>query len=71
MALSKVKTELIEDGAVTQSKLAAGVGASVSNATDVNSTVLEDGSVLVYSTSSQKWTATRQLENQVLNGGQY
>jgi ABC-type branched-subunit amino acid transport system ATPase component len=39
--------------------------------TDVDSTNKTDGSVLVYSTAVQKWVATTQLENQIIESGQY
>lgn len=44
---------------------------SISQATDVDSSNLENGSVLVYSESSEKWVATRLLENQNVESGHY
>lgn len=44
---------------------------SISNASDVDVTNLENGSVLVYKSSALKWTATRTLEQQNLEGGHY
>lgn len=44
---------------------------TINGAADVVVNTLEDGSILVYSTATNKWTATKQLEKQVLNGGQY
>ena len=38
---------------------------------DVDSTLLEDGSVLVYNMSTAKWTSTRILEKQKVIGGKY
>lgn len=38
---------------------------------DVDITNLQDGSVLVYSTSSQKWVAQLDLDKQNVNGGSY
>lgn len=43
----------------------------ISQADDVNVSNLENGSVLVYSGSSEKWVATRLLENQSVESGQY
>ncbi len=40
-------------------------------ADDVDVTNLENGSVLVYSESSEKWIATRLLENQSVESGHY
>lgn len=44
---------------------------SVNNLIDVDISNLENGSVLVYKLSSQKWAATTDLENQNINGGAY
>lgn len=38
---------------------------------DVNLTGLSNGSVLVYSSSTERWTATVDLEEQNINGGSY
>lgn len=43
----------------------------ISYADDVDITNLENGSVLVYSGSSEKWVATRLLENQSVESGHY
>jgi len=43
----------------------------LSSAADVDASVLENGSILVYKSSSLKWTATRSLEEQSLEGGHY
>lgn len=39
--------------------------------TDVDTSVLEDGSVLVYSADLAKFQSTRTLEKQIINGGNY
>jgi hypothetical protein len=44
---------------------------NISTASDVDVTNLENGSVLVYKSSALKWTATRTLEQQNLEGGHY
>ena len=49
---------------------AAGIQ-NISEATDVDASDLNDGSVLVYSTATQKWTATKELSNQIIESGQY
>lgn len=43
----------------------------INTAGDVDISTLENGSVLVYKSSSLKWTATRSLEEQSLEGGHY
>ena len=43
----------------------------ISQADDVDVSNLENGSVLVYSESSEKWVATRLLENQSVESGHY
>lgn len=44
---------------------------SMGDILDVDATAKTDGSVLVYKTTSSKWTATTLLEQQELNGGHY
>jgi hypothetical protein len=44
---------------------------SITDITDVDATNKENGSVLVYKTNTAKWTATRLLEEQEMNGGHY
>lgn len=46
-----------------------GPSAFVSASGDVDITNLQDGSVLVYSSSDAKWQATQLLEKQVINAG--
>lgn len=51
-----------------------GESASASNLEDlvnVDKTVLEDGSVLVYNTTTSKWVTTRLLEKQIMNAGHF
>lgn len=44
---------------------------SISGATDVDATGKENGSVLVYKTNTSKWTATRTLDLQIMEGGEF
>jgi hypothetical protein len=44
---------------------------NISDAHDIDVTNLENGSVLVYSESIEKWVATRLLENQSVESGHY
>lgn len=41
------------------------------NLGDVDASAKTEGSVLVYKSSTQKWTATNDLEDQNINGGSY
>jgi len=43
----------------------------IQDLTDVDTSILEDGSVLVYSTESAKFISTRTLEKQIINGGNF
>lgn len=43
----------------------------ITSAGDVDATALQDGSVLVYKSSSLMWTATTTLDQQNLEGGHY
>lgn len=47
------------------------VANEVSKLRDVDLTNLQDGSLLIYSSSSSKWEASTLLEKQVVEGGQY
>lgn len=44
---------------------------SVSALGDIDVTTLVNGSVLVYKSSTQKWTSTTTLEDQYMNGGAF
>ena len=44
---------------------------SINNMSDVDATNLENGSVLVYKTNTSKWTSTRLLDQQFMEGGEY
>ena len=44
---------------------------NISDFDDVDSTNLEDGSVLVYDANAGKWESTRVLEKQIINGGNF
>ena len=51
-----------------------GIGAQEVNLEDsknVDKTNLQNGSVLVYNSSSSKWVATRDLEEQFVNAGHF
>ena len=44
---------------------------SLSTINDVDASNLEDGSVLVYKTNTSKWTSTRLLDQQYMEGGEF
>jgi hypothetical protein len=44
---------------------------SISNVGDVDTSAKENGSVLVYKTITNKWTATRNLDLQIMEGGEF
>ena len=44
---------------------------SITNMSDVDATTLENGSVLVYKTNTSKWTSTRLLDQQFMEGGEF
>lgn len=49
----------------------AGPSGTLTNAPDLDVTVLVDGSMLVYNAISSKWQATKILQNQTVECGQY
>lgn len=44
---------------------------SISDIGDIDSTVKEDGSILVYKSVTNKWTSTRTLDRQNLEAGEF
>lgn len=44
---------------------------SIENMADVDLQTLEDGSLLIYKNATSKWTASRLLDQQNLEGGYY
>ena len=44
---------------------------SLGNVGDVDTSAKENGSVLVYKTTTHKWTATRNLDLQIMEGGEF
>lgn len=44
---------------------------SIDNLTGVDTTGKQNGSILVYNSASENFEATKQLEEQDVNGGQY
>lgn len=48
-----------------------GATASLEGLQGIDTSAKVNGSVLVYNSSTAKWTATQDLENQNINGGSY
>lgn len=48
-----------------------GESGKISEASDIDKTNLVDGATLVYASNTAKWVATRLLENQILEAGQF
>lgn len=44
---------------------------SITSATDVDTTNLQNGSVLVYKANTSKWTSTTTLDSQNMEAGEY
>ena len=44
---------------------------NLENLTNVDSTELETGSVIVYNTNTSKWKTTRELNNQSIDCGEF
>jgi hypothetical protein len=64
--------ERVETGAVVVTGVLGPTNStSISNSVDVDLSALEAGAVLVYVPSTNKWTATTLLDNQVIESGQY
>jgi len=42
---------------------------NIADIADVDTSNLQDGSVLIYKTATNKWTSTLNLEDQFMNGG--
>ena len=47
------------------------VARRIQDFTDINASNLEDGSVLVYKQSDENWVATRNLNQQNVDGGEF
>lgn len=44
---------------------------SLMNSSDIDTSNLQDGGVLVYNTQTNKWTATNLLDKQIFEAGQF
>jgi chaperonin GroEL (HSP60 family) len=48
-----------------------GENSSISSSSDIDKTNLVNGATLVYASDASKWVATRLLDNQILEAGQF
>ena len=56
---------------ITSGMMPPSIVASITNATDVDISGLQDGGVLVYNTSTNTWTATNLFDKQIFEAGQF
>lgn len=75
-SVSLTKTERVVVEQPVQHVIVTGIMAprntlALNSAYDVDLTNLGEGSLLVYSMESLKWQATKLLEKQIIEGGQY
>lgn len=72
---SQIPTEVISVGVQGLTGPAGPTGPSgpnlISNAHDVDTTIITNGSVLVYKTNTNKWTSTTTLDAQNMDGGEF
>lgn len=61
----------IRDSRQIRVRSSATVPRDIEDFSNIDITKLEDGSLLVYSTASEDWKATRKLSQQNLDGGNY
>lgn len=48
-----------------------GENSTISDSSDIDKTNLVNGATLVYASAAEKWVATRLLDNQILEAGQF
>lgn len=70
-AYVNVETEKVSEVTAVGIQGPSGVAGNVSAIPDVDTTLLENGSLLVYKTATSKWTSTRLLDLQTLEAGEY
>ena len=68
---TKVREPIISSSQGPQGPPGVSAAVSVGTLQDVDLSSLADGSLLIYSSSSQKWKASTILEKQALECGQY
>lgn len=70
----KIQQVIVEDKfstIVTSPLIVPPLVNSLSSSSDVDLTQLQNGGVLVYNSTTNKWIATNLLENQIFESGQY
>lgn len=61
----------VKDQNEVRARSAITVTRKIEDFTDVDTSNLENGSVFVYDTATSKWTSTRLLNQQDIDGGEY
>jgi hypothetical protein len=56
---------------ITAGLMPPSIVSSITNSVDIDTTQLQDGGVLVYNSTTQKWTATNTFEKQIFEAGQF
>ena len=70
--MSNIKARINNKKSVEVKAVSVGTAGRLSDLSDLDMTLIEQGAVLVYDESSGKWRAKKELEDGTsLNGGQY
>lgn len=56
---------------ITTGMMGPAVVSSITNSADIDISNLQGGSTLVYNSSTQQWTATKLLDQQIIESGQF
>lgn len=56
---------------ITTGMIGPPVVSSITNSVDVNISNLQPGSTLIYNATTQQWVATRLLDQQIIESGQF
>ena len=66
-----IETENVAEVTAVGIQGLSGVAGDIESISNVDTINAQDGSILVLNTATGKWVATRILEKQDINGGQY
>jgi hypothetical protein len=69
--MSEITATITQENLIFATTSLAGTPNFLGQISDVDATNLQNGSVLVYKTNNSKWTATRTLDLQNLEGGEF
>ncbi len=56
---------------VTSGMMPPNMVGTLTNSSDVDVSALQDGGILIYNATTNKWTATNLLEKQIFEAGQF